>query len=100
MNRNIEALLAPSYYRGREFGRAERFQQNLEPSACDLEVLWQPSCEFHNAVIEEWGPYFQRMGHAHPVAFVENVVAQVEALIELHESAHVRGCGIFRSLAV
>src|SRR2546430_7586150 len=100
MNRNIESFLASPHHRSREFNRVERFQQNLQASASDLEVLWQASGEFHNAVIEERGPYFQGMGHAHPIAFVENVIAQVKMLIEMHESEQAGGCGCFRSLAV
>ena len=51
-----------------------------------LEVVGQAGGKIDDAIIEKWRPHFQRMRHADAVDFVENVVGQVVALVELEEA--------------
>src|SRR5438445_6568775 len=51
-----------------------------------FEVLGQARGKIHNAWIKKWGPNLQRVRHAHPIDFVENVIREVVALIEIQKA--------------
>ena len=82
MRRNIEAFFAARQHRTRKFVLHQLAQNELERTAPDLEIFRQRGGEFHDPVIQKRRPHLQRVGHAHAVAFIQDIVRQVTQLVD------------------
>jgi len=82
MRRNVKPRFLAGLDGGWELVFAQFAQDKLLLRSANLQVRWQLCRELHDAMIEERRPHFDRMSHAHAVAFHQNVVGQVVILIE------------------
>ncbi len=79
---DIQTGLLPLQYRRRQLIPHQTLQDDLLPRSIDLQPLGQTRREFHNPVIEQRRPHFERMRHAHTIHLAEQIVLQVVVLIE------------------
>src|SRR5919108_3790763 len=91
---NIKTHLAAPQYCGGKFVFHQLAEKELELRAANLEISRERNGEFADPMIEKRRPHFERMGHAHPIHFAQNVVRQVvvkietQILLELGVSIH------------
>ena len=89
MRRDVEAFLAAREHGARQPVLHEFPQDEFQTPAADFHVLGQRRRELDDAVIEERRAHFERMRHAHAVAFIQNIVGQVAELVQPQEPVQI-----------
>src|SRR5437867_5162998 len=90
MSRYIESGLAMPEYAGWQLVFHQFFQNEFQLGTANPEVHRKRTREFTYPVIEERRTYFERMRHAHPVYFAENVIGKIVMKIESKTLFHLR----------
>jgi len=98
VSRDVEANLLAVQHRVRQLAPHQLPQDELLLESADLQVLGQGSREIHDARIEERRPHLERMGHAHAVGLVEDVIRQVITLV--HPQVPVQHARAFNSQSI
>ena len=79
---DIEPDFLPLQDRGRQLSLHQILQNRFLAGATYLEARGQGSGELHDAMIQERGPHFDGMSHAHAVDLHQDIVRQIVLLIE------------------
>src|SRR5260370_2324439 len=82
VSRNVETLFLAPQHLGRKFISHQVSEDNFQRGASDLEIFRKSCRKLDDAMIQKWRPNLHRVRHAHAVAFVEDVVRKVVALIQ------------------
>ena len=82
MRWNIESDLLPLQNCRRKLFLHQLLQQEFLALASDFEMSRKLCRKFHDTMVQEGRPYFDRMRHTHAIAFGKNVVGEKVSLIE------------------
>lgn len=83
VDRDVEANLRFLESGLREFVLHQPAQQVFRCGAAQPKVIRKAVSEINDAGIQEWRSRFQRVRHADAVYFVQDVVGQIVALVEI-----------------
>ena len=86
---NVESDFLPTQNCPRQLLLHQLLQQELLVLAPDFQMSGQSRRKFHNTMVKERWPHFDRMCHAHAVALGENVVGEKVLLIEPEERRQI-----------
>ena len=87
VRRDIEAFLLPREHGRRDLVTHQLAKNELQLRASYFEIVRKASGIFDDTVVEKRRAHFQRMGHAHAIRLVEDVVGKVVLLIDKKEVA-------------